>query len=73
MENISKHDPPLHKESTPNYNPPLARLYERFLELPVPMVLAVLWLAGAALMGAYGLALYYLWLLVVEAVAGITV
>jgi hypothetical protein len=40
-------------------------------ELPVTVVLVVLWLAGAALMGTCGLALYYLWILV-EAVAGIT-
>jgi hypothetical protein len=33
-------------------------VYERFLGLPVVMVLAVLWLAGAALLGACALALY---------------
>ena len=32
--------------------------YERFLELPVPMVLAVLWLAGAAIISLGGLAFY---------------
>ena len=32
--------------------------YERFLELPVPLVLVVLWLAGAALLGVCALALY---------------
>jgi hypothetical protein len=37
-------------------------------ELPVPIVLAALWLAGAVLMGTSALALYYLWSLVVEAV-----
>ena len=41
------------------------RAYEWFLELPVPVVLVVLWLAGAALMGlaAAVLLLYAYWLL----------
>ena len=30
----------------------IERAYERFLELPVPVVLVVLWLAGAVLLGA---------------------
>jgi hypothetical protein len=34
------------------------RTYERLLELPVVVVLAVLWLAGAVLIGACALALY---------------
>jgi hypothetical protein len=33
-------------------------VYARFLELPVTLVLAVLWLAGAAFLGLCGLALY---------------
>jgi hypothetical protein len=36
----------------------LERTYERFLELPVPLVLVGLWLAGAWLLGACALALY---------------
>jgi hypothetical protein len=28
------------------------RVYEGFLELPVPVVLALMWMAGAALLGA---------------------
>ncbi len=32
--------------------------YWRFLELPVPMVLAILWLAGAAIISLGGLAFY---------------
>lgn len=36
----------------------LDRAYERFLELPVPVVLAVLWVAGAALEAACVVALY---------------
>jgi hypothetical protein len=36
----------------------VARAYERFRELPVVVVLAVLWLVGAALLGLYMLVLY---------------
>jgi hypothetical protein len=43
----------------------LERAYERVLELPVPLVLAVLWLTGAALLGACALVLY-LYLLLLE-------
>jgi hypothetical protein len=46
-------------ESIPKHDPALGLVYERFLELPVPIVLAVMWLAGAALIGFCGLALYY--------------
>jgi hypothetical protein len=38
--------------------PTLERAYERFLELPVPLVLVVLWLTGVMLLGACALALY---------------
>ena len=34
------------------------RMYERFLELPVAVVVAVLWLAGAVLTGTSVLVLY---------------
>jgi hypothetical protein len=34
--------------------------YKRFLEMPVPIVLAVLWVAGAALLGSCVLMLYML-------------
>ena len=37
-----------------------AGLYSRFLELPVPVVLLTLWVAGAALMGSCALTLYHL-------------
>jgi hypothetical protein len=33
-------------------------MYERFLELPVAVVVGVLWLVGAALLGVCALALY---------------
>ena len=36
----------------------LARAYEGFLELPVPIVLAVLWVAGAVLEALCIVALY---------------
>ena len=39
-------------------------LYERFMELPVPVAILSLWLAGAAFIGLGTLTLYYLfWLL----------
>ena len=69
MESTSKHNPPLLMESTPEYDLPLARVYEWFLELPVPLVLAAMWLAGVAFISVCGLVLYYLWL-VLQAVAG---
>ncbi len=38
-------------------------LYSRFFELPVPVVLVTLWVAGAALIGGCALSLYHLlWL-----------
>ena len=40
----------------------IGRTYEWFLELPVPIVLAVMWLAGAAIIGLGGLAFYLYWL-----------
>jgi len=41
------------------------QVYEQFLELPVVVVVGVLWLVGAALLGACALVLYlYVWLLV---------
>lgn len=39
----------------------IARAYEWFLDLPVPLVLTALWLAVAALMSVGVLALYLLW------------
>jgi hypothetical protein len=39
------------------------RAYERFLELSVPVVLVVLWLAGATLVGLGAATLYAYWLL----------
>jgi hypothetical protein len=39
----------------------LERAYEWFLELPVPVVLGVLWLLGATLMGLLLALLYVMW------------
>lgn len=47
----------------------IARAYEWLLRLPVPIVLAALWLTGAALIGVGVLALYLFWL-ALKGVAG---
>ena len=44
------------------------RSYGAFLELPVPVVLVILWLLGAMLLGLCAAALYSYWLLL-QAVA----
>ena len=46
----------------------IERSYESFWELPVPVVLALLWLAGVVLLGLCVAALYSYWLLL-QAVA----
>jgi hypothetical protein len=38
----------------------MRRAYERLLELPVAMVVGVMWLVGAALIGSLAMALYWL-------------
>ncbi len=48
----------------------LGRTYERFLGLPPALVLAVLWMAGVALLGSIALVLYSTGWLLVQAVAG---
>jgi hypothetical protein len=37
----------------------VSQSYEQFLELPVPVVLAVMWVAGAVLEGSLVAALYW--------------
>jgi hypothetical protein len=37
----------------------ISQSYEQFLELPVPVVLAVMWVAGAVLEGSLVAALYW--------------
>jgi hypothetical protein len=44
--------------------------YERFLELPVPLVLAVLWFAGLTILGFIGLALYLYGMSLVRVLVG---
>jgi hypothetical protein len=73
MESNIKHQRSLLMQSVPKHDPPLAWIYERFLELPVPVVLAAMWLAGVALISFCGLSLYYFWLLLQAVVAGATV
>ncbi len=46
-----------------------SRAYQRFLDLPVLVVLAVCWLVGTALIGLGASALYLLWWLLQAAVA----
>jgi hypothetical protein len=48
----------------------VGQAYERFLELPVVVVLAVMWLAGATLLGSIALVLYSTVWVLVQAVAG---
>jgi hypothetical protein len=45
------------------YKGSIEHLYEAFLELPVPVVLVILWLTGAMLLGLCAAALYWYWLL----------
>jgi hypothetical protein len=46
----------------PNDKRTVSRAYEKFLELPVPAVLVILWLVGAALIGLVLATLYLYWL-----------
>ena len=48
----------------------VGRTYERFLGLPPAFVLAVMWVAGAALLGSIALALYWTGWVLVQLVAG---
>ena len=48
----------------------VVRAYERFLELPVVVVLAVLWLAGATLLGTCAWLLYLYGALLMRMLAG---
>ena len=38
-------------------------VYERFLELPLMVVLGAMWLVGGVLLGLWALALYFAWVL----------
>ena len=48
----------------------IGRAYEWFLELPVVIVLTVMWVAGVALLGSCALALYMAGSVVVRSLAG---
>ena len=48
----------------------LGLAYERFLGMPVPLVLSVLWLGGLALLGSCVLMLYALVMLLASVVMG---
>ena len=47
-----------------------ARAYERFLEMPVSVVLALMWVAGAAILCSCVLVLYVVGSVLLQAVAG---
>ncbi len=47
----------------------IERWYESYLELPVPMVLGLLWLAGVVLLSLGAVALYDVYCLLLQAVA----
>ena len=49
----------------------VGQYYERFLVLPVPVVLAVMWVVGAVLEGALVAALYWSGLVLVQLVGDI--
>jgi hypothetical protein len=48
----------------------IGHTFERFLEQPVPLVLAVMWLAGAAIICLGGLAFYLYWSLLFSVAGG---
>ena len=48
----------------------IEQAYERFLELPVPLVLVALWFAGLALLGGLALVLYLYGALLVRVLTG---
>jgi hypothetical protein len=61
---------PREQEARALLPPTVGQAYERFLELPVVVVLAVMWLAGAALLGSVTLVLYSAGWTLEQAVAG---
>ena len=48
----------------------IEQVYQRFLELPVPLVLVVLWFVGLAMLGSLGLVLYLYGALLVRVLTG---
>ena len=53
------------------FSPAVGRAYGRFLELPAALVLAVLWVAGAMLLGSGALVVYLAGWMLVRSVAGV--
>jgi hypothetical protein len=41
----------------------IGETFERFLELPLMLVMGAMWLVGAVLLGSCALALYFAWVL----------
>ncbi len=48
----------------------IGQAYERFLELPVPLVLVTLWFVGLVILGSLGLVLYLYGALLVRVLTG---
>ena len=62
--------PPQSRRSTPVRPLTIGQAYEQFLELPVVVVLAVLWIVGVALPGSIALVLHMIGTGLVQLVAG---
>jgi hypothetical protein len=58
------------ERTTSSVSAGIGQAYERFLELPVWVVLSVMWVGGAALLGACALAVYALASVLVSIAAG---
>jgi hypothetical protein len=56
--------------TTTTISGPIGRAYERFLGMPVLVVLAMMWLAGVTLLGSCALALYMVGSLLISVIAG---
>jgi hypothetical protein len=54
----TKDTPTAKRRTTASASVGIGLAYERFLELPVPVVLSVLWVGGVALLGACALLAY---------------
>ncbi len=60
---VSQQNRALFQEGTKkNRKGRIERAYEGFFAAPVPVVLAVLWIVGVALISVCGVALYLLWI-----------
>jgi hypothetical protein len=66
----TKGTPTAKRRTTASVSVGIRLAYEWFLELPVPVVLLVLWVGGVALLGACALSAYAVISTLVEIVAG---